>query len=151
MTAMNSAQAASRDQNGDVVDNIDPAARPTRRIISTEEKIALLAAGDNLDRLRSESAFAKLCGVASFPASSGKTSGRYRINRGGNRQANAALYRAVIVRMRWHKPTIPYVKKHTADGLSKNDIIRYMNRYLVRQVYRLLPPPSMSNSESGTA
>ncbi len=103
----------------------------------------LVAAGDNTDRIRSESAFAKLCGVAPIPASSGKTNGRYRINRGGNRQANSALYRAVIVRMRWHEPTIAYVKKRTADGLSKRDIIRCLKRYLVREIYRLLPPPSV--------
>ena len=82
--------------------------------------------------------------MAPIPASSGKTSGRYRINRGGNRQANAALYRAVIVRMRWHEPTIAYVKKRTAEGLSKRDIIRCLKRYLVREVYRLLPPPTAS-------
>lgn len=76
----------------------------------------LAAASDNTDRIRSVSAFAKLCGVAPISASSGKTSGRYRINRGGNCWANAALYRAVIVRMRWHEPTIAYVKKRTADG-----------------------------------
>ena len=80
--------------------------------------------------------------MSPIPASSGKTSGRYRINRGGNRQANSALYRAVIVRMRWHEPTIAYVKKRTAEGLSKKDIIRCLKRYLVREVYRLLPPPS---------
>jgi len=100
----------------------------------------LVAAGDNTDRIRSEAAFAKLCGVSPVPASSGKTSGRYRLNRGGNRQANAALYRAV--RMRWHEPTIAYVKKRTADGLSKKDIIRCLKRYLVREVYGLLPPPA---------
>jgi transposase len=111
----------------------------------------LVAAGDNVERIRSESAFAKLCGVAPIPASSGKTSGRYRINRGGNRQANAALYRTVIVRMRWHEPTIAYVKKRTADGLSKKDIIRCLKRYLIREVYRLLPPPSSSSiPASGT-
>lgn len=103
----------------------------------------LVAAGDNADRIRSEAAFAKLCGVSPIPASSGKTSGRYRLNRGGNRQANAALYRAVIVRMRWHEPTITYVKKRTADGLTKKDIIRCLKRYLVREVYRLLPPPTI--------
>ena len=102
----------------------------------------LVAAGDNTDRIRSEAAFAKLCGVAPIPASSGKTSGRYRLNRGGNRQANAALYRAVIVRMRWHEPTIAYVKKRTADGLTKKDIIRCLKRYVAREVYGLLPPPS---------
>ena len=104
----------------------------------------LVAAGDNADRIRSEAALAKLCGVSPIPASSGKTSGRYRLNRGGNRQANAALYRAVIVRMRWHEPTIAYVKKRTAEGLAKRDIIRCLKRYLVREVYRLLPAPAVT-------
>ncbi len=101
----------------------------------------LLAAGDNTDRIRSESAFAKLCGVSPIPASSGKTN-RHRLNRGGNRQANAALYRAIIVRMRWHQPTIDYATRRTAEGLSKREIIRCLKRYLAREVYRLLPPPS---------
>ena len=63
----------------------------------------LVTAGDNTDRIRSEAAFAKLCGACPIPAGSGKTNGRHRLNRGGNRQANAALYRVVIVRMRWHR------------------------------------------------
>jgi transposase len=102
----------------------------------------LVAAADNSDRIRSEAAFAKLCGVSPIPASSGKTTGRHRLNRGGNRQANAALYRTVIVRMRWHEPTIAYVKKRTADGLTKKDIIRCLKRYVAREVYGLLPAPS---------
>lgn len=101
----------------------------------------LLAAGDNNDRIRSESAFAKLCGVSPIPASSGKTH-RHWLNRGGNRQANAALYRTVIVRMRWHQPTIDYVDRRTAEGLTKREIIRCLKRYVAREVYRLLPPPS---------
>jgi transposase len=67
----------------------------------------LVTAGDNTDRVHSEAAFAKLCGASPIPAGSGKTSGRHRLNRGGNRQANAALYRIVIVRMRWHPPPSP--------------------------------------------
>ncbi len=102
----------------------------------------LVAAGDNNDRIQSEAAFAKLCGVCPIPAGSGKTNGRHRLYRGGNRQANAALYRAVIVRMRWHQPTIDYVSRRTAEGLSKREIIRCLKRYLARQVYRLLPPPT---------
>lgn len=97
------------------------------------------AAGDNNDRIRNEAAFAKLCGVCPIPASSGKTSGRHRLNRGGNRQANAALYRIVIVRMRWHEPTKAYVERRTAEGLSKKDIIRCLKRYVAREVYRKLP------------
>jgi transposase len=104
----------------------------------------LVTAGDNTDRIRSEAALAKLCGVCPIPASSGKTSGRHRLNRGGNRQANAALYRAVVVRMRWHPPTIAYLERRTAEGLSKKDIIRCLKRYVAREIYRLLPPPSSS-------
>jgi transposase len=102
----------------------------------------LVTAGDNTDRIRSEAAFAKICGACPIPAGSGKTNGRHRLNRGGNRQANAALYRAVIVRMRWHQPTIDYVARRTAEGLSKREIIRCLKRYLAREIYHLLPEPS---------
>jgi len=102
----------------------------------------LVTAGDNTDRVRSEAAFAKLCGACPIPAGSGKTNGRHRLNRGGNRQANAALYRAVIVRMRWHQPTIDYVTRRTAEGLSKREIIRCLKRYLAREIYHLLPEPA---------
>lgn len=108
----------------------------------------LVTAGDNNERIRSEAALAKLCGACPIPAGSGKTNGRHRLNRGGNRQANAALYRAIIVRMRWHEPTIAYVERRTADGLTKREIIRCLKRYLVREVYRLLPRPG---TEGGLA
>ena len=58
-----------------------------------------------------------------------------------NRQANAALYRVVIVRMRWHQPTIDYVARRTAEGMSKREIIRCLKRYLARELFRLLPAP----------
>lgn len=103
----------------------------------------LITAGDNTDRVHSEAAFAKLCGACPIPAGSGKTSGRHRLNRGGNRQANAALYRVVIVRMRWHPPTIAYVERRTAEGLSKKDIIRCLKRFVARELYHLLPEPSI--------
>ena len=105
----------------------------------------LITAGDNAHRIRSEAAFAKLCGVCPIPAGSGKTSGRHRLNRGGNRQANAALYRVVIVRLRWHPPTIEYVARRTAEGLSKKDIIRCLKRFVARELYHLLPQPSPDN------
>ena len=100
----------------------------------------LVTAGDNRTRIRSEAAFAKMCGACPIPAGSGKTNGRHRLNRGGNRQANAALYRAVIVRMRWHQPTIDYVTRRTRQGLSKREIIRCLKRFLAREIYHLLPP-----------
>jgi len=102
----------------------------------------LITAGYNTDRVRSEAAFAKLCGACPIPAGSGKTSGRHRLNRGGNRQANAALYRVVIVRMRWHPPTIAYVERRTGEGLTKKDIIRCLKRFVARELYQLLPEPS---------
>jgi transposase len=81
-----------------------------------------------------------------IPASSGKTS-RHRLNRGGNRQANAALFRIVVVRMRWHPATIAYVQRRTAEGLSKREIIRCLKRYVAREVYRLLPVPATASAE----
>lgn len=94
----------------------------------------LLLVGDNPERIRSEAALAKLCGVCPIPASSGKTR-RQRLNRGGNRQANAALYRVVITRMRGHQPTLDYVKRRTAEGKSKPEIIRCLKRYVVREIF----------------
>jgi transposase len=98
----------------------------------------LLAAGDNPERLRSEAAFAMLTGVSPVQASSGKTT-RHRLNRGGDRHANAALHRIVLVRLRWrHPPTIDYVARRTAEGKSKREIIRCLKRYVAREVYRTL-------------
>jgi transposase len=103
----------------------------------------LVTAGDNTDRIRSDAALAKLCGACPIPAGSGMTNGRHRLNRGGNRQANSALHRTIVVRMRWHPPTIAYVERRTAEGLSKKEIIRCLKRYLAREIYGLLPPPSV--------
>jgi transposase len=95
----------------------------------------LIVLGDNPGRIRSEAAFAKLCGTCPVPASSGMTN-RHRLYRGGHRQANAALYRTVIVRMRFHQPTIAYVERRTAEGLSKKDVIRCLKRFLAREAYQ---------------
>jgi transposase len=86
----------------------------------------LVAIGDNPDRLRSQAAFARLCGVAPIPASSGKTK-RHRLHRGGDRSANRALHIAVVVRMRYCPRTRAYVTRRTAEGLSKPEIIRGLN------------------------
>ena len=100
--------------------------------------LLLVAAGDHPERLRSESSWAHLCGVAPIPASSGKVAGRYRLNRGGNREANQALWRIVITRMRSHPATRAYVERRTKEGLSKREIIRCLKRYVAREVYRHL-------------
>jgi transposase len=102
----------------------------------------LMTAGDNTDRIRSEAAFAKLCGVAPQPASSGRTTGRHRLSRSGDRAANSALYIVAIVRMRHHQPTRDYVSRRIAEGLSKREIIRCLKRYIAREIYANLPPPT---------
>jgi transposase len=99
----------------------------------------LVTAGDNPGRIRNEAAFAKLCGVSPKPASSGKTSGRHRLNRGGDRAANSALYIVTIVRLRHHEATREYVERRTAEGLSKREIIRCLKRYIAREVFAALP------------
>lgn len=97
----------------------------------------LVAAGDNPDRLGKEAAFARLCGAAPLPASSGKTN-RHRLSRGGDRIANNALWRIVLVRMRYDERTRTYVERRTKEGLSKKEIIRCLKRYVARDVYHRL-------------
>ena len=98
----------------------------------------LVAAGDNAERITSEAAFAHLCGVAPIHASSGKTI-RHRLNRGGNRQANHALWRIVFTRMSSDPRTRAYVERRTLEGRSKPEIMRVLKRYVAREVYRHLP------------
>ena len=97
--------------------------------------LLLVAAGDHPERLRSEAAWAHLCGVTPIPASSGKTV-RHRLNPGGDRQANHALWRIVITRMSSHPPTRAYAERRSNEGLSKKEIIRCLKRYVAREVYR---------------
>jgi transposase len=97
----------------------------------------LVTAGENHDRVRSEAAFAMLCGVAPIPASSGKTN-RHRLNRGGDRHANAALYRVVLCRLRWDPRTRAYADRRTKEGMSKKEIIRCLKRYVARELYQLI-------------
>ena len=97
----------------------------------------LVTAGSNPERLKSEAAFAALCGVSPVPASSGKTN-RHRLNRGGDRQANAALYRIVIVRLRYHESTRTYFQRRMGEGKTKTEIIRCLKRYVAREVFGIL-------------
>jgi transposase len=97
----------------------------------------LIAAGDNPRRLHSEAAFAALCGTSPVEASSGKTR-RHRLNRGGDRQANAALHRVVVVRLRWHQPTRDYATRRTTQGRTSKEILRCLKRYVAREVFAIL-------------
>jgi transposase len=99
-------------------------------------------AGDNPERLKSESALAALCGVSPLPASSGKTV-RHRLNRGGDRSANNALWTIAMVRMRSDPRTRAYVARRTAEGLSSKEIQRCLKRYIIRDLY----PPDFGRFE----
>jgi transposase len=111
----------------------------------------LVTTGDNPERIHSEAAFAKLCGVAPQPASSGRTTGRHRLSRSGDRAANSALYIVTIVRMRHHEPTRAYVERRTAEGLTKREIIRCLKRYIAREIYANLPRPPAAATSLTTA
>jgi transposase len=97
----------------------------------------LVTAGGNPDRMRTEASFAALCGAAPVPASSGRTN-RHRLSRGGDRQANAALYRVALVRMTSDSRTREYVASQTAAGRTKKEIIRLLKRAIAREMFRCL-------------
>ena len=107
----------------------------------------LVTAGDNPERMASEASFAALCGASPVQASSGRVV-RHRLNRGGDRQANRALWRIATNRMRWNQPTIEYVQRRKTEGKTRREIIRCLKRYIAREVYHLLtnPPPTPSGA-----
>lgn len=98
----------------------------------------LVAVGDRSERLASKASFARLCGAAPIPASSGKTV-RHRLNRGGDRQANSALWRIVLIRMRTEERTRAYISRRSTEGLTKREIMRCLKTYVAREVYGALP------------
>jgi hypothetical protein len=87
----------------------------------------LILVGDNPERIRSEAILAKLCSICPIPTSSGKTT-RIRLNRGGNRKANAAIYRVAIGRMRDDDRTKAYVARRIAEGKTRREIVRCIKR-----------------------
>jgi transposase len=101
----------------------------------------LVAAGDNPERLANDASFASLCGVSPVDASSGRQH-RHRLNRGGNRDANRALWVVALVRLRCDPRTRSYVERRTGEGLSKPEILRCLKRYIAREVFKLLRGPT---------
>lgn len=99
--------------------------------------ILVAVAGDNPERLKNEAALAALCGVSPLQASSGKTT-RHRLNRGGDRTANNALWTIALVRMRSDPRTRAYVDRRSAQGMSRKEIHRCLKRYIVRALYPLI-------------
>jgi transposase len=105
--------------------------------------ILFVTAGDNPERLRSEATFAHLCGVAPLEASSGKTN-HHRLNRGGVRYGNQALWRIVTVRLVSDPRTRVYMERRTEEGMSKLEVIRILKRYVAREAYRQQPALDLS-------
>jgi transposase len=97
----------------------------------------LVTAGDNPNRMSSEASFAALCGVSPIEASSGKTR-RRRLNRGGDRRANAALYRIALNRARGDQRTRDYLDRRTAQGRTRREAIRCIKRYIAREIYHVI-------------
>lgn len=107
--------------------------------VGTDVAAALLvAAGDNPDRMKNESSFAAMAGVSPLPDGSGKTDGRHRLNTGGNRDANNALWRIVLTRMNHDPRTKAYVARRTLEGKDKKFIMRALKRYVAREIYAVL-------------
>jgi transposase len=100
----------------------------------------LITAGDNPERMHKESSFAALCASNPVKASTGQ-SRRMKLNRGGDRHANSALWTIVLTRMSNHPPTRAYVQRRTREGLSKPEIMRCLKRYVARELFQLLPQP----------
>jgi transposase len=102
--------------------------------------VLLVTAGDNAERISSQGAWAKLCGVAPIPATSGIIDNRFRLNNAGDRHANNAVWRIGITRLGQHEPrTVAYLNRRVAEGKSKRYIIRCLNRYVARETFRALP------------
>lgn len=110
----------------------------------------LVTAGDNPERMGSEASFAALCGVAPLPASSGRTTGRHRLNRGGDRAANNALHMIMLTRKRYCPRTRAYVTRRTAEGLSNRDITRCLKRYVAREIYKTINPRGHAQERAAT-
>ena len=124
-----------------ITEQVAPALTALKGVGPDVASTLLLAAGDNPERLSNERSFASLCGVSPVQASSGKTR-RHRLNRGGDRQANAALWRITLVRLNCDPRTKDYLAKRVTDGKSKTEAIRCLKRYIAREVFAALPIPT---------
>ena len=97
----------------------------------------LIAAGQNTTRVRSEAALAHLFGIAPIQASSGHTT-RHRLDRGGNRQGNAAIHRVALVRLSHDTETKDYIARCIGRGKTKREAMRLLKRHIVREIYPIL-------------
>lgn len=106
----------------------------------------LTTAGDNPERLASRAGFAALVGVAPVPASSGQRV-RHRLSRGGNRHANSAIHRIILLRLRHHEArTTAYVTRRQAEGLSDRDIMRCLKRHVANEIFKAITAPQPADT-----
>ena len=131
--------ASIDDALGDLVRQTAPSLLDCYGVGAVTAATLLVTAGDNPDRLHTERSWAHLCGVSPVPAGSGKTSGRVRLNHGGDRNANAALYQIVLTRMSSDPETRNHVRRRRPEGLSTREIMRCLKRYVARQTFKHLP------------
>lgn len=129
----------------DADDEIDLLTRQATPTLRTQPGVGpdsaaklLIAAADNPHRIHTEAAFAKLTGTAPLDANSGRITGRHRLNRGGDRQANNALHNVVLTRLRRCDRTRTYYTKRTTDGLNRLEIMRCLKRYVARDLYKII-------------
>lgn len=99
---------------------------------------AVVAHAGDVRRFRSPAAFARFCGVAPIPCGSGKSDGRQRLHRGGNRQLNAALHRIAIVQARVSPQAQAFLERKRAEGKTPREARRALKRHLANVVYRRL-------------
>ena len=126
-----------RAQLAELTVQANPALRASKGVGADVASILLIAAGDNPQRLRSDAAFAAMCGASPIEASSGRTV-RHRLNQGGNRQANHALWRIAMVRLSTDPATKAYAERRRAEGKTSREIIRCLKRYIAREIFGLL-------------
>jgi transposase len=93
------------------------------------------------DRFATDAKLARAAGLAPIPVSSGRTN-RHRLDRGGNRQINAAIHRIALTRSRLHPETIAFLERKTAEGKTHREALRALKRHLARRIWHLLQPPT---------
>jgi transposase len=97
----------------------------------------LVTAGQNIERLHSDGAFAALCGASPIPVASGRRD-RYRLSHGGDRDANRALHMIAVCRLRYCPRTRAYAQRRLSEGKTKPEIIRCLKRFIAREIFHTL-------------
>jgi transposase len=132
----------------ELVTHAAPAGFLAKQGVATVVAATLLATvGDNPGRVRKEASFAALCGASPVDASSGKQL-RHRLNRGGDRQANSALWTIAMTRLAHDPRTKAYLARRTAEGKTKKEVIRCLKRYIAREIYKALCRPRQPDTAS---